>query len=291
MKISEAFSEYRKNEVLAMNYSPCTFESYINAEKKAVGFFGNIEVSDLTVDRIHELYLNMRLSCCSDTARSYLSKLRVVIRYCRMHGENTIEPESIKLPRREKKVARFLTMDEYNRLMDTISHSHRGYKNIDRIRNSTIAELLFVTGLRVNELCALNRDTIQKRQFVVVGKSKEPRLCFITKDVERKIKTYLSLRNDNNRALFVDSVSGERVKARNIQRIFRQVSKASGVTACTPHTMRHTFATYLVEEGVDIRYVAALLGHQSLQTTQKYTHVRNQKLHQIYSATMEQKTS
>lgn len=286
MKIHEAFAEFRRHEVLAMNYSPSTFESYLNAEKKAIAYFGDIPISAIDIDKVHEYYLGMLHTCCPDTARSYLSKLRVVLRYCRNHGENTIDPEQIKLPRREKKVARFLTLQEYSKFMNEIDRSHRGYKNVDRYRNTLVAEMLFVTGLRINELCALNRDSISNRQFVVVGKSKEPRVCFITEEVENKIKHYLSMRTDSNCALFVDHITGERVKARNIQRVFRRVSRSSGISACTPHTMRHSFATYMVEEGVDIRFVAALLGHQSLQTTQKYTHIRDAKLQQIYESTM-----
>lgn len=287
MKIHEAFAEYRRHEVLAMNYSPSTFQSYMNAEKKAISFFGNTDVENITVDGIHELYLDMLGECCPDTARAYLSKIRVVLRYCRNHGENTIDPEQIKLPRREKKVARFLSQEEYTRFVNEISRSHRGYKNVDRIRNTLVAEMLFATGLRVSELCALNRDSISDRQFVVVGKSKEPRVCFITENIERKIRCYLAMRTDNNRALFVDSNTGERMKSRNVQRVFRRVSKSSSVSACTPHTMRHSFATYMVEGGVDIRFVAAMLGHQSLQTTQKYTHIRDAKLKQVYESAME----
>lgn len=286
MKISEAFAGYRKNEVLAMNYSPNTYQNYQNAERRAVGFFGNIPISNITLDGIHDFYLDMVQTCCADTARGYLSKLRVVLRYCRARGIKTLDPEEIKLPKQQKKYARFLTKEEYYCFMKAISRSHRGYKNIDRVRNTIIAEMLFVTGLRVGELCALNRDSIKDRQFVVIGKSKEPRVCFITQKVEHELAKYLAMRNDGNRALFVDSNTGNRVTKGSVQRIFRRVSKESGVAACTPHTMRHSFATHMIEEGVDIRFVAAMLGHQSLQTTQRYTHVRDKKLHQIYEAAM-----
>ena len=286
MKISEAFASYRKNEVLAMNYSPSTYENYQNAERRAIGFFGNIDVSGITLDGIHDFYLDMVQVCCADTARGYLSKLRVVLRYCRARGVKALDPEEIKLPRQQKKYARFLTKEEYSCFMKEISRSHHGYKNIDRIRNTIMAEMLFVTGIRVGELCALNRDSIKDRQFVVVGKSKEPRVCFITQKVECELNNYLAMRHDDNRALFVDSVTGNRVTKGSVQRIFRRVSKESGVVACTPHTMRHSFATYRIEEGVDIRFVAAMLGHQSLQTTQRYTHVRDSKLHQVYEAAM-----
>lgn len=286
MKISEAFAGYRKNEVLAMNYSPNTYQNYQNAERRAVGFFGNIPISNITLDGIHDFYLDMVQTCCADTARGYLSKLRVVLRYCRARGIKTLDPEEIKLPKQQKKYARFLTKEEYYCFMKAISRSHRGYKNIDRVRNTIIAEMLFVTGLRVGELCALNRDSIKDRQFVVIGKSKEPRVCFITQKVEHELAKYLAMRSDGNRALFVDSNTGNRVTKGSVQRIFRRVSKESGVAACTPHTMRHSFATHMIEEGVDIRFVAAMLGHQSLQTTQRYTHVRDKKLHQIYEAAM-----
>lgn len=285
MKISEAFDAYERQEVLAMNYSPCTFKSYQNAGKKAVLFFGNRDISSINIADTHEFYLDMIKTCCSDTARSYLSKLRNVLRWCSTQGDNVINADLIKLPRSEKKVARFLTLEEYADVVEEVSRPRRGYKSIDRVRNTLIVEMLFSTGLRVSELCALNRDSISNRQFVVVGKSKEPRVCFITRRIESKIKAYLDMRIDHNRALFVDT-NGNRVTAHNIQSVFRRISKNSGVFACTPHTLRHSFATYMIEDGVDIRYVAAMLGHQSLQTTQKYTHVRDKILHQIYDGSM-----
>lgn len=286
MKISEAYAEYRKREILAMNYSPNTYENYRNAEKRVIKFFGDVDISTITTDGVHDLYLDITSECCSDTARAYLSKLRAVLRYCRAHKIKVLDPEEIKLPKRQKKCARFLDTDEYSRFMRVISRPSRGYKNIDRARNTVIAEMLFATGVRVGELCALDRNSIKDRQFVVVGKSKEPRVCFITEKVEADLAEYLSMRNDNNRALFVDSYSGNRISKRSIQRVFRRVSKEAGLIGCTPHTMRHSFATYMIEEGVDIRFVAALLGHQSLQTTQQYTHVRDKKLHQIYEKAM-----
>lgn len=286
MKISEAFASYRRNEVLAMNYSLNTYQNYENAEKRIIGYFGNIDVSDITLDGVHDLYLAIITDCCPDTARGYLSKLRVVLKYCRARGAKVLDPEEIRLPRYQKKCARFLTKEEFSRFMEEISRPHHGYRNIDRVRNTVMAEMLFATGIRVGELCALNRDSIKNRQFVVIGKSKEPRVCFITEKVEADLRGYLAMRDDNSRALFVDSNTGNRITKGSVQRIFRRVSKESGVVACTPHTMRHSFATYMVESGVDIRFVAAMLGHQSLQTTQRYTHMRDSKLHQVYEATM-----
>ena len=193
-----------------------------------------------------------------------------------------MNPDDIRTPRSEKKVARFLDLKEYDRFLKEAETSCRGYSNVNRTRNALIVKLLFATGLRVSELCALDRDSIKDRQFVVVGKSKEPRVCFITREIERDIQHYLAMRHDQDRALFVANQNGQRIKPHNVQRIFRNLSEKSGVWGVTPHTLRHSFATRLIEDGVDIRFVAAFLGHQSLQTTQKYTHVRDYKLWQIY---------
>ena len=288
MKISEAFAEYRHYEVAAMNYSASTFESYVNAEKAIITAIGNKDIVDLSVEDVHDVFLNlMNNHRCADTARSYISKLRVVVRYCRRHGLNTIDPEDIKIPRREKKVARFITVDEYRVFLRDISESRHGYKKLDRMRNILMVEMLFGTGLRIGELCALNRDSIKDRQFVVVGKSKEPRVCFVTHKIDNMIKEYLMLRTDNSRALFIDNISHQRMTPSSAQRIFRRVSLRSGIPSVTPHTLRHSFATRMIEEGVDIRYVAEMLGHQNLATTQKYTHIRDMKLQMVYDSVME----
>ena len=147
--------------------------------------------------------------------------------------------------------------------------------------------MLFYTGLRIGELCALNRDSIRDREFTVVGKSKDPRLCFITKDLEQDIHNYLEMRHDDSAALFVANENGRRINPGNVQRIFRLAAKKAKLSKVTPHTMRHSFATRMLEEGVDIRYVAELLGHQDLNTTKRYTHVKDCQLKRIYENVME----
>lgn len=286
MKISEAFADYRKYEVLAMGYSGSTYESYINAEKAIIGALGNINIEDVTTDTIHDFYLRSRQIRSQDTTRSYISKFRCVIRFCNIRGTQTINPEAIKMPRREKKIARFITIEEFDKFVQEIGRHRHGYKEIDRVRNVLIAEFLFSTGLRISELCTLNRNSIRDRQFEIVGKSKEPRPCYITKEIEDLLNRYLSMRNDTNVALFIDDANKRRLSPHSVQRIFRRASQNSGVSEVTPHTLRHSYATVLLEDGVDIRYVAELLGHQNLSTTQKYTHVRNCKLKGIYESAM-----
>lgn len=287
MKVSEAFAEYRKNEIIALNKSAKTNEGYVYAEKITVKYFGDINVRHISLEKIHDFYIWMVRNHSKNTARDYVCKLRVVLNYCSRKGIRVVNPDLIKTPKREKKEARYITCNEFARFVETVEQPHRGYSKLNRTRNVIIVEMLFYTGLRISELCALNRDSIKNRQFSVVGKSKNPRPCYITKQIESDITEYLNSRNDDNPALFISGNNGKRITPSNVQFMFRGFSKKSGVFSVTPHTLRHSYATRMVEDGVDIRYVKELLGHQSLETTQRYTHIRDFRLKQIYENVME----
>ncbi len=294
MKISEAFNEYRQQEIRGKGCSPNTDTGYLYAAKVIIEYFGDQNIKKITLSDISKFYLSLieptigaKRRVSKNTAREYVSKLRTVIRFCRRHGIKVINPDDIKTPKPEKKQAGFVVCEEYERFLEEISRPRRGYSKLNRQRNIVITKMLFFTGLRIGELCALDKGQIHNRQFSVVGKSKEPRPCFITKDIEQEIERYLSMRDDSNPALFIANENGERVRPNNVQRLFRDVSCKAGMPKITPHTLRHSFATRMIEEGVDIRYVAAFLGHQSLNTTKRYTHVRDHKMQQIYQNVLE----
>lgn len=289
MKLSEAFFEYRRIEIQSRGCSLKTDESVKYAERVAVRYFGDVNVRKIGANQVSEFYLDLinNKEVSQNTARNYVMILRAVIRFCYKHGIRTINPNEIIVPKREKKYARYIDTSQYYRLIAEVSRPKRGYAKINRVRNELIFKMLFYTGLRISELCALNRDSIRNREFTVVGKSKEPRLCFITKDLEQDIQGYLEMRHDNNAALFIANETGNRINPGNVQRIFRLVAKQANLSKVTPHTMRHSFATRMLEEGVDIRYVAELLGHQDLNTTKRYTHVKDCQLRRIYENVME----
>ena len=147
-----------------------------------------------------------------------------------------------------------------------------------------IVKLILATGLRISEVCKLDLGDIKNKQFTVTGKSKEPRLCFVTQDVEDAIDDYLAIRHDwSSRALFVSYLTGKRVTPNNIQGVFRRVCESSGkFKGVHPHTLRHSFATRMLEHGMDLRYIAELMGHQSIETTRIYTHYSNARLRSEY---------
>lgn len=294
MKISEAFEGYRQREIRGRGCSPTTDRAYYYASRVIIEHFGDVNIKKITLADISDFYLDLiepsaddRRKVSRNTAREYVSKLRTVMRFCRKLGIKVVNPDDINTPKPEKRSVRFIMSDDYERFLAEISRPRRGYCAMNRQRNIVITKMLFFTGLRIGELCSLNRGQIKNRQFSVIGKSKEPRPCFITKDIEQEIEKYLEMRHDNNPALFIANETGQRVCAANIQQIFRRVSSKIGLERVTPHTMRHSFATRMIEEGVDIRYVAAFLGHQSLNTTKRYTHVRDYKMQQIYKNVLE----
>ena len=288
MKISEAFEDYRKYEIIALHKSTKTYENYIYAEKSLKSFFGDINIKKISPESIAKYYIeSMKYDgISSDTARGYIICLRSVLKRRRACGDNLKNIELVRIPQREKKRPKCLDISEVRRFIETVATPKRGYSKINRIRNTLLIELLFVSGIRISEACALNRDSIKNKQFCVVGKSKQPRPCYINERVEELINDYLSLRNDISEALFVNNQTGTRMTKSTAEYVFRRVCNDAKIYGVHPHTMRHSFATYLLEQNVSIENISNLLGHQNLNTTQVYTHIKNERLRHEHQRVM-----
>lgn len=282
MKISEAFREYRDAEIIAANLSKKTYESYFYSERLAVQFFGDVPVENIRQEDVRDYYQHLLGWQKPDTARGNIICLRAVLRYLWRRGASVMAPEDIKVPKREKRVIEYLTPDEVERFVEVMAAPRRGYPKINRVRNVLIVKILYATGMRVGELCKLNRNSFKGGQTVVVGKSKTPRPVYINKEIEQLISEYLTLRSDSNTALFVSDRGGQRLRPDAIRKAFRDACDRSDFNNVHPHTLRHSFATRMLAEGVDLRYIADFMGHESLDTTRMYTHYSNPKLKEIY---------
>lgn len=287
MLISEAFEMYRRAEIVMGGLSRKTEESYKYALKLVIGYFGDVPMRSLGAEDVRDFYEHLLGWQKPDTARGNIICLRSVIKYLRRKSYEVLDPEDIKIPKREKRQIEYLTRAEVEEFIEVVGEKRRGYAEINRIRNIAIVKLLYGTGLRVGELCRLNRNSIKNRQFTVVGKSKDPRICFITKEVEEALKDYLKRRSDHNPALFISNQNEKRITAGNIRRVFQNACERSDFENVHPHTLRHSFATHLLNRHVDLRYIADLMGHQSLDTTKMYTHYANPRLKQIYQRAMD----
>lgn len=149
-------------------------------------------------------------------------------------------------------------------------------------RDSAILELLYATGMRVSELCGLDLDDVDRRRRMVrvLGKGNKERMIPFGEAADDAVGQWLDVRGQMAKvddALFV-GVRGKRIDTRQIRRIVDRAAMVSGVDHLSPHSLRHTAATHLLDGGADLRQVQEMLGHSSLQTTQIYTHVSSQRL-------------
>lgn len=282
MTIKDAFELYRTNYILFKNLSQKTDETYQATQKRLLEYFGDFDIEDLTLQDVRNWKFHLDKGRCASTVRGYVICLRVVLKYHRLSGLDVIDPEIIPVPKRIVKVPTFITAKEVDDLICEAGKAIRGYTRLNRTRNQAIISLLYSSGLRVSEACSLDRGSIKDNSFTVVGKGGKARLCFIDERTKNLLEVYLESRTDSHPALFISNQNGKRITAGNVQRVFSIVSYRMGMKV-HPHVLRHSFATNLLTNNCNMRYVQVMLGHSSLQTTQMYTHVVDKDLQKIYS--------
>lgn len=257
------------------------------------------EQINLEMVRNYRLYLN-RLTdkfgrqLKKNTQNYHLIALRAFLKYLAKRDIKTMSAEKIELGKMPERIIDFLDGADLERLLEAPIQESRRF-SLMQLRDKAILETLFSTGLRVSELASLKKEQIKqdREELTVRGKGSKPRAVFLSHQARYWIKKYLDARGDVSPYLFVshDSASPKRdmiaygLTPRSIQRVVLKWAKAAGVTKkITPHTLRHSFATDLLQNGADLRSVQELLGHSSVTTTQIYTHVTNKHLREVYDA-------
>jgi integrase/recombinase XerC len=220
-----------------------------------------------------------------------ISTLRSFFKYMVREQLATSNPaKSVSTPKVEKPLPTTLTVDEAFRLMET--QKNPSEKSISdtaknkRLRDGAILELLYSSGLRVGELVGLNLNRLDLDLGIVkvMGKGRKERIVPVGSKAVEALKTYLEKRavEGGEEPLFVNSRGG-RLTARSVGRLVKKYTKSSGIfRKVSPHSLRHTFATHLLDAGADIREIQEMLGHASLSTTQRYIHLSMGKLMEVY---------
>jgi len=205
-----------------------------------------------------------------------LAALRSWLRFLVRRGELSRNAAAdVRGPRLGRKLASFLPIDESKAMLD-------GPPALDRDR--AVLELLYASGLRVSELAGLDLDDVDlaQRTVRVLGKGSKERVVPFGAHAARALDTYLRARGYEKGPLFRGR-RRDRLGVRSIFDIVRRRARAAGITRrVTPHTLRHTFATHLLDRGADLRMIQELLGHRRLSTTQRYTHVSATQLMRVY---------
>jgi integrase/recombinase XerC len=212
-----------------------------------------------------------------------LATIRSFFKY--LHREGVVKKNPAKLvssPRIPKRLPRFLSIDEVFSLMDV----PRG-DTFRRARDKAILELLYSSGLRVSELVSLDMSDLDLKEGLirVRGKGRKERILPVGSKALEAIRNYLPERITKKRrspAIFLNN-RGDRLTDRSVRRILSMYSRLLNIKGnLSPHTLRHTFATHMLHGGADLRAIQELLGHSSLSTTQKYTHVDITHLTDVY---------
>lgn len=220
----------------------------------------------------------------------YLIALRALLSYFTAKDIVSLPADKITLPKtlESEKTVKFLNLDQIERLLLAPN-----VKTPAGLRDRAILEAFFSTGLRVAELTALNQEQFSNiknkkdLELSVIGKGNHPRTVYFSERALSWVKKYLESRQDKEKALFIHfrarkGVEG-RLIPRSLERIVKKYTILAGVPIfTTPHTLRHSYATDLLNQGVDLRAIQEFLGHRSITSTQIYTHVTNKRLRDIH---------
>ena len=282
--ITQAFERYRQDVIVYRGQSKRTEEMHLLALKAFLEFLPERRLCDLTFQDVRNWKEHLEKTRGGNTVRGYIIKLRVVLQHAKRMGYECLDPEIIGVPKRSVVPVSFITPQEVDQLIEAVSRPSAGYPRVNQYRNAAVISLLYASGVRVSELCALNRlDIREDNTFTVVGKGGKARLCFIDERTSLLLHKYFRLRDDNDPALLLSDNTGKRISVGTVQEIFRVARRKGGFTKpIHPHTMRHSFATNLLRNNTNLMYVSSFLGHSSVQTTQMYTHVVNEDLKKIY---------
>jgi integrase/recombinase XerC len=218
-----------------------------------------------------------------------LSTLRSFFKYLVREQIVSSNPaKGISTPKAEKTLPTTLTVDEAFRLMESpkrLPEKSSGGPKQNGSRDRAILELLYSSGLRVSELVGLNSNQLDLELGVVrvMGKGRKERIVPVGMKAIDALKAYLEERGGvEEDPVFVNFLGG-RLTARSVGRLIKKYTRHSGIfRKVSPHSLRHTFATHLLDAGADIREIQEMLGHSSLSTTQRYTHVSMGKLMEVY---------
>lgn len=293
-KLRREFLEYVEIE---KGRSVKTVENYDHYLTVFLGQTKVKEPSEITAEKIKDfrLWLNRQSTgnnrasgetLSKKTQNYYLIALRSFLKYLNKIGVPVVSPDQIELAKVPERSLDLINEEELERLLKSPNQDKDPEK---RARGKAILELLFSTGLRVSELCSLSTDlNLNSEEFSIRGKGGKVRVVFLSDAAKKSLKEYLSLRKDMSDALFVKvrsekRSSNEGLTRRSIERIVKKYAIQAGITKkVTPHVIRHSFATDLLQNGADLRSVQALLGHSSITTTQIYTHVTDRGLRDIH---------
>ena len=304
--LKQEFLEYLEIE---KNRSPKTVSNYDYYLKRFFTESGVQDCKDLTLQSVKKfrIYLNRIENpknpngMSKRTQNYHMIALRTFLKYLAKMDIECLAAEKIELGKEPDREVHFLEVEELLRMLEVPLHDHRGKvvenPSLIQLRDKALLELLFSTGLRVSEAANLKKEMVNLKndEFTVRGKGGKLRVVFLSDSARTWLAAYFKKREDLSPYIFVSHDRAKKGREKNeqrttgpltprsIERLVQKYAIAAGIVKkVTPHTMRHTYATDLLQNGADIRSVQAMLGHSSITTTQIYTHVTDKRLRETH---------
>lgn len=271
------------------NYSEKTTDGYLKdlyafleyLNDNDIKTYNDVEYQDI---RLYISYL-YSLNYNNKTISRHISSLRSFFKYLKSNNIINNNPcILISNPKLEKRLPKYLNFIDTEKLLNAFDNN-----NYIGLRNSLILEMLYSTGIRVSEITNIKLSDISafNKTIKITGKGNKERIVYYgTKCkvlLEKYLKESYSKLNINNLDYLFISKTGKKINDREIRAIVDDASKIAGINfKISPHVLRHTFATHMLNDGADLRSVQELLGHENLSTTQIYTHLSNEKIRNTY---------
>lgn len=296
------FLDYCEIEKGLSNNTQRNYQQYLSLFMKWLEISGEKDLlpHELTADHIwnYRLYIARKYKTnrgeylSKKSQNYYLIALRSLLSYLAERDIETLPSSKIKLAKQKSdETISFLTVHDIEAMIQIPKLDTPG-----GLRDRTIMELFFSSGMRISELTNLNldqftmlkdNDTSRTYELSIVGKGKHIRTIFISPRAAEWLRKYIKTRTDDTKPLFINYRSKDptntRLTPRSIQQMIAKAARFAGLSKkVTPHTLRHTYATDLLDHGADLRSVQELLGHKNVATTQIYTHVTNKRLRDIH---------
>lgn len=274
--------EYENYLKFEKNYSMNTINSYLSDIKEYQEFKKGDILSSTKEDIL--AYLKTIKDFESTTISHKISSLKSFFKYYQKREKIKVNPlANIKSPKIAKKLPTYLTLEEVSKLLDV------EIKSPYDARNKAILELLYSSGIRISELCNMQTSNYDSYECIIrlIGKGSKERIIplgdYAISVLEDYINNYRPKINKKNiNSIFINN-RGDAISRQFIFKVIKKECLKKGIRKnVSPHTLRHTFATHLLQNGADLRIIQELLGHENISTTQIYTHVSNQELKNDY---------
>ncbi len=285
VKLDDLIDKYLDYLKYEKKLSNNTYNSYKDNLKKLDLHFKDKSISKLTNDDIKDYLYKIELT--AKTKAHYLTVINSLYTFLVYEGDLNVNPcDGIKMPKLEKKLPNYLSFEEIQKLLEIKLVKPTDY------RNKAILEVLYATGMRISELTDLKLSALDFDECVIriMGKGKKERITPLNTYAIEWLRLYLDeyrafiLKTKTSDYVFVNNIGGK-LSRQGFFKILRKLTHEAGITKeISPHTLRHSFATHLINNGADLRVIQEILGHENLVTTEIYTHLSNAKKEDDYQS-------